>query len=295
MSKIIYINGNFSKADEARVSPFNRGLLYGDGFFETMRSYDGKIFALNEHYERLSATANFLKIPLPFKCDELRNILMQLLELNSLTEIDSRIRMTLMRGEGAAGLFPDESAEAELIVSADAVPGDVEKIQRAGIKLSLLDNMTIDHRSPLVSHKTVNYMPGILGLMEVRKKGGDEGLFVNNDGKVAEGITSNIFAVKNGVVMTPPLSAGILSGITRGIAIKVARMSGIAIEEKDMTIEDMLRAEELFITSSVREIVPVISFEGKTYTVGPLTKRMQAEYKSYVKHVLEKEAGGQGE
>ena len=131
--------------------------------------------------------------------------------------------------------------------------------------------------------------------MEVRKKGGDEGLFVNNDGKVAEGITSNIFAVKNGIVSTPPVSAGILAGITRRIALKVARMSGIAVEEKDMTTEEIFSAEELFITSSVREIVPVISFEGKSYIAGPITKRMQAEYKKYVKHVLEKEAGHQGE
>lgn len=295
MSKIIYINGSFSEADKARVSPFNRGLLYGDGFFETMRSYDGKIFALNEHYERLSSTANFLKIPVPFSREALRNILMQLLNMNLLGDSDSRIRITLMRGEGGAGLFPDESADAEVVISADAVPKDIEKIQTKGVKLSLIDKITIDHGSPLVSHKTVNYMPGILGLMEVRKKGGDEGLFVNNDGKVAEGITSNIFAVKNGIVSTPPVSAGILAGITRRIALKVARMSGIAVEEKDMTTEEIFSAEELFITSSVREIVPVISFEGKSYIAGPITKRMQAEYKKYVKHVLEKEAGHQGE
>ena len=295
MSKIIYINGSFSEADKASVSPFNRGLLYGDGFFETMRSYEGKIFALNEHYERLSATANFLKIAVPFSRDELRDILMQLLEMNLLTESDSRIRMTLMRGQGASGLFPDESAEAETIISADTVPADIEKVQKAGVKISLIDTIAIDYRSPLVSHKTVNYMPGILGLMEVRKKGGNEGLFVNNDGKVAEGITSNIFAVKNGVVMTPPLSAGILAGITRGIAIKVAHMLGIIVEERDITTEDLFSAEEFFITSSVREIVPVISFEKKSYEIGPITKRMQAEYKKYVSHVLEKEAGAQGE
>lgn len=286
MTQYLYINGSFTKSSNAAVSPYSRGLLYGDGIFETMRGYSGKVFALEEHFARLKTSAKFLDIEVPFGMPKLDEILRELLHLNALAKKDSRIRLNLIRGAGSGGLFPDETAEPEVFVTAVDVPENIGKIQREGVRLAIINNITLDNRSPFSRHKILNYLPGVLGLAEARKKGGDEGIFINYDGYVSEGTTSNLFAVKDGVVMTPPREAGILPGVTRSIVISLAQRQKLEVAEKNMTPGDFFEAEEIFITSSVREIVPVISANGRCYPIGPITKRLQEEYKCYVKKAL---------
>lgn len=279
---IIYLKGTFVEESEAKLSPSSRGLLFGDGCFETMKVYKGKLFALSAHYDRLKSTAQFLKIDLPFNTGALKKIVEELIELNSLANQDSRIRLTLIRGEGSTGLVPEIDAMADVLISVNSVSGKIEKMKSEGIKLSIINNIKIDERSPLVAHKTINYLPAILGFMEVKDKGGDEGLFLNYEGKIAEGTMSNIFIVKDGFIMTPPLSAGILPGITRSVVIKVAEKLGYVVKEIDLITDSLLKAEEIFITSSIREVVPVMFFEGISFKVGDVTKALQEGYKIFV-------------
>lgn len=283
---IIYLNSRFYNADEASISPLNRGLMYGDGIFETFRGYGGKVFAINEHFARLQSAASFLKINIDFTAKELNELITKLLHKNCLIDKDSRIRLTLIRGKGADGLLPDLSAKSEIIITAEEVSSGVRDLQEKGLEIVLVETIKIDPKSPLASHKTLNYIPGILALQEVREKGGSEGIYLNYEGDVVEGVTSNIFIVKNGRLKTPSLSSGLLPGITRDTVIKCAAICNIAVEETSLTKEDLLNADEIFITSSVREVVPVIKFEGKLFNIGPITKNIQSGYKEFVKNSL---------
>ena len=280
--KIIYLNGEFVKESEAGISPMNRGLMYGDGLFETFRGYQGKVFALENHYRRLKDSAHFLSIALPFTEQELSAILTRLLDINDLLLSDSRIRLTLIRGGSPSGLLPSGNGESMVIISAEGVPASMEKIQQNGIKLSILKNYKIDHLSPLASRKTINYISGILGMMEIRENGGDEGIYLNHDGHLVEGITSNIFIVKGDRLYTPSLSSGLLPGITRDTVLEVAVQLGIACEEKNLSPDDLFQAEEVFITSSVREVVPATGVDERIFSVGPVTRKIQKGYKGYV-------------
>lgn len=286
MNRIIYINGEFVREDEAKISPFNRGLLYGDGIFESMRSYKGGIFGLLEHFERISGSSAFLGIALPFDLDEEKKILDELLKRNSFVDVDSRIRINLIRGEGKRGLPPCDDAGTEVIISAETVSEKIDEIQKNGVKAVIIRDFRLDSRSALTPHKTLNYIAGILGLMEIKKMGGDEGIFLNYDGLVCEGVTSNIFMAKDGALLTPSLSAGILPGITRNVILKVGRGLGIKIKEQNITEADLFGADEIFITSSIREVVPVNRLDKVRYDIGPVTLKIQAGYKNFVRDYL---------
>ncbi len=287
MSKnIIYVNGRFSSEDEASISPLNRGLMYGDGIFETFRGYGGKVFAIDEHFARLKSASDFLKINIDFSAKDLNELISELLQKNSLIDEDSRIRLTLIRGRGGDGLLPDLSAKTEIIITASEVPSSVRGLQQKGIEIVLVESIRIDPRSPLASHKTLNYIPGIIALGEVREKGGSEGIYLNYEGDVVEGVTSNIFIVKDGKLKTPSLSSGLLPGITRDTVIKCAAIGNIPVEQASITKEDLLEADEIFITSSVREIVPVIKFEEREFNIGRVTKKILISYREFVKESL---------
>ncbi|MDH3974492.1 MAG: aminotransferase class IV [Deltaproteobacteria bacterium] len=279
---IIYLSGNFIEESKAAISPINRGLMYGDGLFETFRGYKGEIFALKNHYKRLTESARFLKMEIPFTERELSVILFTLLEKNDLLHADSRIRLTVIRGGSPSWLLPSGKEGSTVIISSESVPASIEAIQQKGIKLSLLKSFKIDHLSPLASRKTINYIPGILGMMEIKERGGDEGIYLNYEGHAVEGITSNIFIVKDNKLYTPPLSSGLLPGITRDIVLEVAPLSGIDGEEKDLSCDEIFQAEEIFITSSVREVVPAIGVDEKKFAIGPLTRKIQKGYKKFV-------------
>jgi len=253
--------------------------MYGDGLFETMRGYGGRVFALKEHLERLKASASFLEIPVSLDPRKMHEIIFRLLELNGLDQKDSRIRLTVLRGEGRGGLMPDKDAPSEVIISAE----NIKDIHEKGVSLRLIRNIRIDNRSPLTSHKTLGYLPGILGLMEVREKGADEGLFLNHDGMIAEGVTSNFFMVKKGVLITPPLSAGILPGITRGHVINAAKEIGLNVVEKGFSEDELFKGDEFFITSSVREIAPVRELEGISCEAGRITGKIRESFRRRLK------------
>lgn len=284
--RTIYINGEFLEEDKAGISPFNRGLLYGDGLFETVRSYKGRLFALEDHFLRLEESADFLRIPLPFDLAQLQTILSRLLKKNRLEDEDGRFRINLSRGEGKRGLFADKDAPSEVVITVEAVSPGIERIQQEGVKLVVIRDIHLDSRSPLSAHKTFNYIPGVLGLFQVEDAGGDEGLFLNYEGNIVEGVTSNVFMVKGGRLFTPPLSSGLLPGITRKKVIAVARQAGFDISESKISEEELFCADEVFITSSVREVVPVTAVDDKSFQIGVVTRAVQDAYKMHLREVL---------
>ncbi|MBE9536955.1 MAG: aminotransferase class IV [Proteobacteria bacterium] len=284
--KILYVNGEFVEEDKATISPFNRGFLYGDGLFETVRSYKGRLFALEDHFLRMEESAAFLRIPLPFDFKQLQELLQLLLKKNKLETDDGRVRINLARGGAKKGLFAEEGIPSELVITVEAVSPGIERIQREGVKLAIIHDIRIDSRSPLSSHKTFNYIPGVLGLMQVEAAGGDEGVFLSYEGNVIEGVTSNIFMVKEGRLFTPPLSSGLLPGITRKKVIEVAQAEGFEVSESDIGEEELFAAHEIFITSSVREVVPVVALDGKTFQIGAVTRAVQDAYKNHLREVL---------
>jgi len=280
--KWVYVRGSFLEAEKAGISPFNRGLLYGDGIFETMRGYGLNVFAFDDHMERMEKSAAFLKLNFPLDRRESKAAIKKLLKLNQLDGGGSRIRLTLVRGEGSGGLAADEKVSAEVIVSAESVPEGLDEVRRKGVRLTVVKGIRIDSASSLVHHKTLNYLPGVLGLMEVKERGADEGLLLNHAGNVTEGITSNLFIVRDGMIRTPPISAGILPGITRKVVIDLARKEGLPLEEVDVSPDALLTADEIFITSSVREVMPVVSVDEGHFEVGPLTVQLQGAYKDFI-------------
>ena len=284
--KILYVNGEFVEEDKATISPFNRGFLYGDGLFETVRSYKGRLFALEDHFLRMEESAGFLRIPLPFDFKQLQELLQLLLKKNKLETDDGRIRINLARGGAKRGLFAEDGIPSELVITVEAVSPGIERIQREGVKLAIIRDIRIDSRSPLSSHKTFNYIPGVLGLMQVEAAGGDEGVFLSYEGNVIEGVTSNIFMVKEGRLFTSPLSSGLLPGITRKKVIEVAQAEGFEVSESDIGEEELFAAHEIFITSSVREVVPVVALDGKTFQIGAVTRAVQDAYKNHLREVL---------
>lgn len=284
--KIVYVNGKFVEEGRATISPFNRGFLYGDGLFETVRSYGGRLFALEEHFLRMEESAGFLRISLPFDLKQLGELLLLLLEKNNLEKDDGRIRINLARGGAKRGLFAEKDVPSEAVITVEAVPPGIERIQKEGIRLVIIRDIRIDSRSSLSSHKTFNYIPGVLGLMHVEAAGGDEGIFLNYEGNVIEGVTSNVFMVKEGRIFTPPLSSGLLPGITRKKVIDVAQGAGFDLWESNITEEELFHADEIFITSSVREVVPVITLDAKSFQVGTVTRAIQNSYKRQVLEIL---------
>jgi len=284
--KIVYVNGEFVEEAKAGISPFNRGFLYGDGLFETVRSYGGRLFALEDHFLRMGESAAFLRIPLPFDLEQLQGLLLLLLKKNNLEKDDGRIRINLARGEGKRGLSATAGVPSDAVITVEAVPPGIELIQRKGTKLVIIRDIRIDSRSPLASHKTFNYIPGVLGLFQVEAEGGDEGVFLNYEGNVIEGVTSNVFMVKDGKLFTPPLSSGLLPGITRKKVIEVAQNAGFDLCESDISADELFSAHEIFITSSVREVVPVVALDAKTFQVGEVTRTIQNAYKRHLQEAL---------
>lgn len=285
---IVFLNNSFVPAAQANISIFDRGILYGDGLFETMRAYKGRVFALQEHLDRLSFGANILKMPLKHTADintkTCRNIIQKLIKLNNLDKCDSYIRITLTRGIDCGGLIPKDSLKPTLIVVAKPLAVDVlKKRQRVGIKGITLNFSKLHSIASIV--KSLNFLDNVLGSVTAAACGADEAIFLNTKGEVLEGTTSNIFAVKDGAITTPSLASGILSGITRKFIIDISQKSGMSVKETAIKLSDIIKSKEAFITNSIIEVVPLIRINKRVIgsgRPGKITRLIHSEYKKVV-------------
>ena len=280
MTNNISINGKIIPVTEGSISTEDRGFLYGDGIFETLRTYNGEPFKLAEHLERMRCSAEKLKIIPEYSNAEISESLTKLLAKNNVQ--DAYIRITLSRGEGGSGLQLSDGLRSTILLQVKPFKPYDEKLYNEGMCLAVSGHRR-STTSPICRHKTTNLLTSILLKEEAGSKSAHDSIVLNTDGYIAECIVSNIFMVADGSVITPSLDTNILPGITRSTVLDICRDSGIPAREECFKIETLIKAEEVFITNSLMEIMPVSRIEdnkiGKTVP-GKTTQQLMSAYKN---------------
>ncbi|MGI9429710.1 MAG: branched-chain-amino-acid transaminase [Bythopirellula sp.] len=261
MSRKVYINGKLVPQAEATVSVFDHGLLYGDGVFEGLRSYSGKVFRLQEHVRRLYESAKAICLEIPMSEADMCGAINETVAANGID--DGYIRTLVTRGAGTLGLDPNRCSNPQIVVIADAISLYPEELYRNG--LEIITASTIRNHPAALSPriKSLNYLNNILAKIEGLQAGCIEALMLNHKGEVAECTGDNIFLVRNGVLMTPPMDAGILGGITRDAVIELAQAAGIEVLKVSLTRHDVFVADECFLTGTAAEVIPVVKVDDR--------------------------------
>jgi len=288
----VLLNGELIPAEAARLSAFDAGLTHGAGLFETFRAYHGVPFRLSAHRERLAASAQALSLPAPPERDPLATEVSRLLEVNGLR--DARMRLTFTPGstriatvsQSAGALNPadDESFHPTLLLTAarmDALPGAAA----GGGMIVCISSFRQQAGDPIAGHKTLSYLPRLLGQREAQRKRCGEALWFTPQNRLAEGSMSNVFLVRDGRLLTPPLDTPVLPGVTRAVVLELARSAGVAVEERPLDINDLLGANEVFLTNSVMELMPVLAIERHAVgdeKPGNVTKSLHEAYQAAV-------------
>jgi branched-chain amino acid aminotransferase len=276
---LVYVDGKFIPASEAKISVFDHGFLYGDGVFEGIRAYNGRVFKLMEHLDRLYDCAKVIKLKIPVSKEEFAEIILETLRRNKLR--NAYIRPIVTRGIGDLGLDPDKCVNPSIIVITqewDRLYGDLYEKGLRAITVAIRRN-PIDSLPPNI--KSLNYLNNILAKIEANAKGGDEAIFLDHNGYISEGSGDNIFVVKNGAVITPP-TINNLRGITRAVAIELIRKLGIPFQEANIGLYDLYSADEIFVTGTAAEIAPITYIDGRVVgdgKPGELTKKLMEEFK----------------
>ncbi|MBI4714985.1 MAG: aminotransferase class IV [Nitrospirae bacterium] len=282
----IYLNGELLPQEKARVSVFDRGFLYGDGVFETLRAYGGAIFRCREHVERLLHSAEAIRLPVPQTPAELEAVLYATLRANDLRE--ARIRITVTRGEGEPGMMDSVTTPPTVCIVATPFAGPPPEKFRDGIRADIASVRQIPPQVLPPSAKSLNRLPLILSRMEIAGTGAEEALMLTLEGFVAEGTMSNVFLVKAGKVITPPLSLGILDGITRREVLHLCSVLGIPWEEKVFGPERFGEADEAFLTSTTFEVMPLVNVGGNPVgdgLPGPVTRALMDVFRQSIQSV----------
>ncbi|NLX90226.1 MAG: branched-chain-amino-acid transaminase [Firmicutes bacterium] len=286
MSVQIYINGAYAAKEEARISVFDHGYLYGDGVFEGIRAYNGKVFKLREHLERLYESAHHILLKIPISIDEMEKATLETLRRNNLS--DAYIRIVVSRGVGDLGLDPKKCFGATVVIIADHISLFPQEYYDNGLEVitSATRQRSNDTFEPRI--KSLNYLNNILVKMEAAQAGVMEAIMLNSQGYVVEGSGSNIFIVdKKGVLITPPVYVGILEGITRNTVIDLARETGITVKETPFTRHDLYVAAECFLTGTAAELIPVISVDKRSIgegKPGKVTRMLMEKYHHYAQN-----------
>jgi branched-chain amino acid aminotransferase len=279
MSKV-YINGKlFDKAD-AKISVYDHGLLYGDGVFEGIRIYNGRIFRLKEHIDRFYDSARSIHLEIPISKQQMTEAMLHTVQAAGKSG-DGYIRALVTRGAGSLGLDPRKTTDPQVIIIVDDISLYPREVYESG--LDIVSVCTIrNHPNALNPRmKSLNYLNNILAKMEAIQAGCIEALMVNHKGEVAECTGDNIFLVKNGVLKTPALDAGILAGVTRNAIIELARGAGITVLEPPLTRHDVYTADECFLTGTAAEVIAVVRCDGRpigTGKPGPMTKMLRERF-----------------
>lgn len=280
----IYISGTFYPKEDAKISVYDHGLLYGDGVFEGMRSYSGRVFRLQEHLVRLYESAQAIQLTIPMSPADLGEAVKATLARNKL--VDAYIRLVITRGAGSLGLDPAKTANPQVIIIADHIELYPKEKYENG--LEIITAATIrNHPAALNPRiKSLNYLNNILARIEGKLAGCSEALMLNHRGEVAECTGDNIFTIRHGSLYTPPIDAGILEGITRNAVIELARSVGINVIEAVMTRHDIYVADECFLTGSAAEVIPVVKLDGRPIgngSVGKVTKQLSEAFHRFVR------------
>jgi branched-chain amino acid aminotransferase len=283
MSTQVYINGQFFNKEDAKVSVFDHGFLYGDGVFEGIRVYAGKCFKLKEHVERLYESARAIWLEIPSSRDKLAADVTATVQKNGIK--DGYVRMIVSRGAGALGLDPQKTSNPQIIIIADTIQLYPREFYEKGLPIVTAGTIR-NHPAALNPRiKSLNYLNNILAKIEGAQAGCVEALMLNHKGEVAECTGDNIFAVRGNTIRTPDFNSGILEGITRNFVIDIARQSGFDLIECTMTRHDLFIADEVFLTGTAAEMIPVIKIDGRMIgdgKPGPVFKKLHAVFKEEV-------------
>jgi branched-chain amino acid aminotransferase len=283
----VYIDGKFYGERDAKISVFDHGLLYGDGIFEGIRAYNGRVFRLKEHIDRLFFSAKAILLTIPISRSAITEAVLESCRKNRLR--DGYIRLVVTRGVGTLGLNPSRCKRPSVIVIADKIQLYPPELYERGMEIVTVPTVRNLHSALNPAIKSLNYLNNILAKIEANGAGCEEAVMLNAEGFVSECTGDNIFIVKEGQLMTPPLSAGALYGITRQVVIELAGQSGVAVTEPNLTRYDLFNAKECFLTGTGAEIVPVVKIDGRvigTGKPGQLTKKLVTAY-----HALTKVSG----
>nr|WP_321497140.1 branched-chain-amino-acid transaminase [uncultured Methanolobus sp.] len=275
---LIYYNGNFVPKSQATTSVYDHGFLYGDGVFEGIRAYNGRVFKLREHVDRLYDSARAIALNIPLSKEEMEEAILETLRKNNLT--DAYIRPIVSRGVGDLGLDPRKCPVPNIFIISQewgAMYGDLYEVGLTGVTVSVRRN-SCDALSPNI--KSLNYLNNILAKIEANEKGGDEAIFFDQNGYLSEGSGDNIFIIKNGKVYTPP-TINNLKGITRATAIELLADLGIETHVENLGMFDLYTADEIFVTGTAAEAAPLVKVDGRPIgdgKPGPITKKMVAAF-----------------
>lgn len=278
----IYIDGKYYPRDDAKISVFDHGFLYGDGVFEGIRAYSGKIFRLSEHLDRLYDSAKTIDLQVPMTKEEMTTAIVDTCKINNLKE--AYIRPIVTRGVGDLGLDPRKCHKATIVIMAiewGAMYGDLYEKGLKGVSVSVRRNPA-EALPPNV--KSLNYLNNILAKIEANYKGGDEAIFFDTNGYLSEGSGDNIFVIKNGSIITPP-TLNNLRGITRMVAIEIATELGIPVSERNMGYFDLYSADEVFVTGTAAEVAPITLIDGRVIgngRPGAITRQIIEKFKVIV-------------
>jgi len=275
----VYIDGKFYDEKNAKISVFDHGLLYGDGVFEGIRGYNGRVFKLAEHIDRLFCSAKAILLDIPMSHRELTGAVVKACRHNKVR--DGYIRLVVTRGAGTLGLNPNTCKRPSVIIIAGKIQLYPAELYKRGLDIITVATTRNLHSALNPAIKSLNYLNNILAKIEALNGGCEEAIMLNSEGFVAECTGDNIFIIKNGQIFTPPLSAGALYGITRATVIDLAREAGITVTEPNLTRYDLFNADECFLTGTGAEIIAVVKIDGRiigTGKPGRVTESLVAKY-----------------
>jgi branched-chain amino acid aminotransferase len=294
MSVLVNVNGRISDGASAAISVFDHGFLYGEGVYETLRTYNGEPFLFDRHMQRLRASAAMLMLDVPLSDAEFLKRSLDTMTAAHLgkksdgTIAEAYIRILHTRGIGDLSYDPAATPVPSVVVIVKPLPVPSEEQFQNGVKVCMVDIIRNHPRSvnPLI--KSNNLLNNALCMQQALRKGGVEGVFRNYKGELSECSQSNLFIVKNGVVRTPPLDAGLLAGITRGFVFELGAAVGVRVEEASLKDADLFDADEAFFTSTTKELMPIVQVDDRTIGTGrpgAVTNRLLAEYRQRAQHM----------
>jgi branched-chain amino acid aminotransferase len=280
----VYLNGRFVPKEDATISVFDHGFLYGDGIYETMRAYRGMLFLLDKHLVRLRHSADALSLRLPLPLDEIREALIETLNVNKVQ--DAYVRLHISRGPGEIGLDPSLCLEPTMVITAKPFKDYPAEYYERGVSTAIVRTRRNHPLALDPSIKGTNFLNNILAKIESIQAGAYEGIMLNWEGLVAEGTISNIFHIKSSVLYTPHLQTGILEGVTRGLVLDLARRAQFPVTETAVNSQELIDADECFITNTTMEIMPVTMIDKKPVGNGKPGRITAALHQAYQKEVL---------
>jgi branched-chain amino acid aminotransferase len=284
MGLTIYVGGEFVDEENAKISVFDHGLLYGDGVFEGIRVYNRNVFMLEAHLKRLYNGARVLRLDIPMTPAELGAKICETVERNGLE--DGYVRLVVTRGKGDLGLSPTKCANPNIIIIASTIKIYPDEVYQHGLKLVTVSTRRSnpDALSPQI--KSLNYLNHIFAHLEVLHAGADEGLVLNDSGYITECVVDNFFIVLDGAVITPPTNTGALNGITRQVVFQICGEFNIPIREEQLSLVECYTSDECFLTGTAAEIAPVTYIDDRPIAEGlpgPITTKLMKEFKEFTK------------